>query len=99
MRFKNISTAITLGATLVTTFGAGAAVATLASNGTPSNADIKIVREHGGIPACKHEDGSDQTGPCYWDASERGNGEGRDYVAMPAKGGDDRIVFLTPKRK
>lgn len=58
----------------------------------------KYIRAHGGIPPCTHEDGSGQRGMCYWDASKRGNGKGRDYVAVPTKPGQDkRIVFLTRK--
>lgn len=60
----------------------------------------KYIRANGGIPPCTHEDGSGQPGICYWDASERGNGKGYDYVAVPVKGQDKRIVFLTgPKAK
>lgn len=55
----------------------------------------KYIRANGGIPPCTHEDGSGQPGPCYWDASERGNGKGYDYVAVPVKGKDKAIVYLT----
>jgi len=60
----------------------------------------KYIRANGGIPPCTHEDGSGQPGVCYWDASERGNGKGDDYVAISKKHSDDRIVYLTgPKAK
>ena len=32
---------------------------------------------HMGYPPCRTEDDLD---PCYWDASARGNGKGRDFV-------------------
>jgi hypothetical protein len=61
----------------------------------------KYIRAHGGIPPCTHEDGSGQPGPCYWDASKRGNGKGHDFIAVPTKPGQDKLyVYLTgPKAK
>lgn len=60
----------------------------------------KYIRANGGIPPCKHEDGSGQPGLCFWDASERGNGKGHDYLAASVKGKDDRIIYITgPKAK
>lgn len=58
----------------------------------------RYIRAHGGIAPCTHEDGSGQHGPCYWDASARGNGKGYDYIAMPDgkdKDDDKDIVYLT----
>lgn len=46
------------------------------------------------VPPCINEDGSGQAGACVWDASERGNGNGRDFLAVP-DGDDKRIVFLS----
>lgn len=61
----------------------------------------RYIRSEGGVPPCTHEDGSGQPGPCYWDASERGNGKGYDYIAVPTgKNKDKAIVFLNgPKAK
>ena len=36
------------------------------------------------LPDCTYEDGSGGPVPCVWDASERGNGEGRSYVVWEA---------------
>jgi hypothetical protein len=61
----------------------------------------KYIRAHGGIAPCVHEDGSGQPGNCYWDASERGNGKGHDYIAVSQGPNKDKaIVFITgPKAK
>lgn len=32
------------------------------------------------LPACAVEDGSHGPNPCYWDASEQGNGLGHDVI-------------------
>ena len=34
------------------------------------------------LPACVFEDGSGGPVPCFWDASERGNGLGTDVVIV-----------------
>lgn len=36
------------------------------------------------IPPCVYEDGSGGPVPCYWDASERGNGIGQDVIVTVA---------------
>lgn len=55
----------------------------------------KYIRFWGGIPPCTWEDGYGQPGKCYWDASERGNGQGYDLIAIPTMPGHDkRIVIL-----
>lgn len=60
----------------------------------------RYIRLAGGVAPCTHEDGSRQTSPCFWDASQRGNGKGYDYIALTVKGQDDAIVYLTgPKAK
>ena len=42
------------------------------------------------LQPCATED-SDQ---CYWDASERGNGDGSDFIALA--NGDDTIIIRLP---
>lgn len=81
--------------------GLGIGIAVASNSDAVSQVTInKYIRANGGVPPCTHEDGSGQPGPCYWDASERGNGKGYDYVAVPVKGKDKAIVFLTgPKAK
>lgn len=55
----------------------------------------QYIRANGGIPPCRYEDGSNQPGMCYWDASTRGNGLGTDFIAIPTTPGHDkRIVSL-----
>ena len=60
-----------------------------------TTARIKQIRAWGGIAPCKHEDGSAQVLPCYWNAKVRGDGNGRSFIAMPSKGDDPRFVYLT----
>lgn len=43
---------------------------------------------HPGVPACATEDSA---GPCCWDASARGNGEGRSFTV----GSDQVVTYLT----
>ena len=42
------------------------------------------------LPPCQVED---DPGPCWWDAPERGNGDGQSYVTMP-DGNDGRVIYL-----
>lgn len=44
--------------------------------------------ESGYVP-CVTEDAD---GPCYWDASERGNGVGRDFIVTP----DNAVLYDVP---
>lgn len=39
--------------------------------------------------ACETEDTIPADFPCYWDADERGNGEGRSFTAYP----DGRVIY------
>lgn len=51
----------------------------------PIPTDIVSVAVERGYFPCAHED---SPGPCYWDASVRGNGQGRSFVIT-----DDGEVF------
>ncbi len=53
------------------------------------------IRAAGGIAPCKHEDGSAQVLPCYWNGKVRGNKTGLSYIMMPSKGDDPRQVILS----
>lgn len=43
------------------------------------------------LPPCQWEDGP---GPCYWDASASGNGDGRSLFVI----GDDHFLYLSDVR-
>jgi hypothetical protein len=82
--------------------GVGTAIVNSTEADAVSQATInKYIRANGGIPPCTHEDGSGQPGNCYWDASERGNSKGHDYIAVSQGPNKDKaIVFITgPKAK
>lgn len=77
------------------TLGGGVALASIQN---PTSAEIIKVRELGGIPPCKHEDGSGQRGICWFDSRVRGNGDGDVIVLVPAKGQDDKRVVVLINR-
>ncbi len=43
--------------------------------------------------ACKFDDGSGSSLPCYWDAAAQGNGRGSSFVAYAGAGG--KLKFVT----
>lgn len=46
----------------------------------PAPAPAVVVKARQmGYKACKHED---SPGPCYWNATKRGNGNGRSFVVL-----------------
>lgn len=94
-RMKKISAYIAIGAALVTSTFGGAVLHSIAK---PTNSEIAKVRALGGIPACKHEDGSGQRGICWFDSRVRGNGKGDVIVLVPAKGEDDKRVVVLINR-
>lgn len=57
-------------------------------------AQNKVIRDLGGIAPCRHEDGSGQPLPCYWNGKVRGNKTGLSYIMMPSKGDDPRQVII-----
>ena len=88
--------ALILTGIIAATIGGGVAFAV--DLGYPSSADIIKVRELGGIPPCKHEDGSRQGSICYWNGQLRGNGDGYSYLAVPDgrdADDDDDIIYIT----
>jgi len=46
------------------------------------------------IPPCTYEDASGQPLPCVWIAPERGNREGRSFVAIEGRDGEPVLVYL-----
>jgi hypothetical protein len=50
------------------------------------------------IPPCTYEDASGQPLPCVWIAPERGNGEGRSFLAIEGRDGGPVLVYLDEVR-
>jgi hypothetical protein len=73
----------------VGTIGAG-----MTEAGAVSQATInRYIRDNGGIPPCKEEDGSGQPGMCFWD-----DGSGDAIVLVPTKPGQDKRVVVLINR-
>lgn len=53
---------------------------------TPATPAIVTYAQEHNVPACAHED---SVGPCYWDATTRGNGKGRSFIVT-----DDNEIFF-----
>lgn len=84
---------------MAVSLGVGTAIVNAQQADATSQSVInQFIRANHGIAPCKHEDGSDQPGPCVWLANVQGNGDGWSYVAMPNpkfRSGDKVIVYLT----
>lgn len=44
-----------------------------------------------GYEPCATEDAA---GPCYWDATEQGNGEGRSFLVEPTADGEGQVIYV-----
>lgn len=80
--------------------GSGIAIAQNApeADATSQAAINQYIRANGGIPPCKHEDGSGQPGMCLFDSRVRGNKTGNVIVLVPEKGADDKRVVVLIQR-
>lgn len=96
---QNIKSRISLYATIalafVAIFTVGAVVGADNANAGSQAQVNAYIRNHGGVPPCKEEDGSGQKGTCVWWAGKQGNGDGYSYLAIDRKGKDDAIVYIT----
>lgn len=58
----------------------------------------QFIRANGGIPQCKHEDGSGQPGMCVFHGNKQGNKKGDTIVLVPTKPGHDKRVVVLINR-
>jgi hypothetical protein len=78
--------------------GIGGFIATQDAVATSQATVNRFIRDAGGIPPCKWEDGSGQPGICFFDSRVRGNKKGDVIVLVPVKGADDKKVVVLINR-
>ena len=90
-------TSVAIAATLAlgTALFGGVMLATTPADAVTQVTVNRYIRDHGGIPPCKWEDGSGQPGPCVWMDYRDGEMEGWNVLNVP-NGQDKRpILFLS----
>lgn len=86
-----IATALGVGTGLV-----GQAVYAQHSDAASQTAINQYIRDHGGIPPCRYEDGSGQPGACYWNGGK--NNKGDLLVMVPTRPGHDKRAVILVNR-